>query len=175
MVMMCSQGDLLTGLGTAGAKLPNPQDFFRVKLETQHLSALGDVSIAAGVSFSSPLLEQVTQPGACPSHPSSPFTPVSCSEEFPTVAGGRPCPQLFLPGGIQYGSGIAGDSEGSQSHLWGGQRKYNPDAGQDPDLLPPPPTSLIILQLDRAGLLDVGPERQCVLCSKKRPKRDELN
>ena len=174
MVMMCSHGDLLTGLGTAGAKLPDPRGLFRVKLEVQHLSTPGDVSIAADVSISLPSLEQVTRPGAHPSHPSPPLAPVSCSEDFPTTAGGRPHPQLLLRGGIQHGSGIAGDSEGSQSHLWGGQRKYNPDVGQDPDLLSPL-TSLIILQPDPADHLDVGTEHLRVLRSKKRPKREELN
>jgi len=73
-------GVLLTPLGTAGAKLPDPQDFFGVKLAAQHHSPPGDVSIVADVFISLPLLEQVTWRSVRPSRPSlSPLCPAARS------------------------------------------------------------------------------------------------
>lgn len=155
LVTMCSHGGPADRVwGQLGQSCQTHTTFFSrvggggVKLEVQHLSAPGDVSIVAEVSISSPSLERVTRPGARPSRSSPPSTPASCSEEFPTAAGGRPRPRLLRCGDILHRSGIAGGSEGSQSPRWGGQRKYNPDARQGPDLLFPP-TSLIILQPDQ--------------------------
>lgn len=109
----------------------------------QHLSTLGDGSLEADVSISSPLLERVNQPRAHPSH-LSPLCPAArSSPPWQDV----PRPQLSLYGDIQRRSGIAGGSEGSQSHLWGGQRKYNPDAGQGPDLLSTPLRDDLILEI----------------------------
>lgn len=57
----------------------------------------------------------------------------------------------MLHGGVQHRSGIAGDSEGLKVTC--GQRKYNPDAGQDPLY---PPTSLVILQPNPVGVFETS-------------------
>lgn len=109
---------------------------------------------------------QPSQPLArpAPAH----ISPMSCSMRT------SPSPTFASLGVFSMGAGSLVTARGSQSHLWGCQRKYNLGGGQDPDLLSPP-TSLITLQPAPAGLLDVGAERQRVLCCKKRCKSDKLD